>query len=79
MAAECEGDGPALTISYFSNPAVSYRGRTTGTSTANNARTIKDNMVRLPDVAPYGAKIAHMPRQQWTCLLPRSAATPLQD
>ena len=78
FAAECDEDGPSLTIPRFSNPAVSYRGRTTGTNTANNARTIKDNVVRIPDVAPYGAKIEHILRIAWICLLPRSAAAHAQ-
>lgn len=31
---------------YFSNPNVIYQERSTGTETEDNARTIKENMVR---------------------------------
>lgn len=34
---------PAL--NHFSNPDVSYLGLPTGTATANNARTVRENMV----------------------------------
>lgn len=33
-------------IFYFSNPDVSYLGKPTGTATENNARSIRNNMVR---------------------------------
>lgn len=33
-------------INYFSNPDVSYMGLPTGTATANNAKVVRDNMVR---------------------------------
>lgn len=31
---------------YFSNPDVTYKGKATGTKANNNARTIRDNMVK---------------------------------
>lgn len=34
---------PAL--NHFSNPDVSYLGVPTGTATANNAQTVRENMV----------------------------------
>lgn len=33
-------------INYFSNPDVSYMGLPTGTATANNAKVVRENMVR---------------------------------
>ena len=35
--------GGATRVPYFSNPAVLYNGRVTGTSTQNNARALNDN------------------------------------
>lgn len=34
-------------VNHFSNPDVSYLGVPTGTATANNARTVRENMVRI--------------------------------
>lgn len=36
----------ASPVNYFSNPEVSYLGLPTGTTTENNAETIRGNMVR---------------------------------
>lgn len=35
-----------VALNHFSNPDVSYMGVPTGTASANNARTIRENMVR---------------------------------
>lgn len=35
-------------LKHFSNPDVSYLGVPTGTATANNARVVRENMVRIP-------------------------------
>lgn len=40
------GCSDAPVINFFSNPDVLYNDRPTGTATENNARIIKDNMVR---------------------------------
>lgn len=38
---------PAPIANLFSNPDIYYLGLPTGTTESNNARTIRDNMVRL--------------------------------
>lgn len=40
-------------INYFSNPDVNYEGTPTGTDSEDNARAIRERMVRLKDVTPY--------------------------
>ncbi len=40
-----DGDG-ASNANYFSNPDVDYLGLPTGTATENNAKVVRDNMVR---------------------------------
>lgn len=44
MAYSCEFFTPR--VNYFSNPDISVLGRVTGTPTEDNARVIRDNMVR---------------------------------
>lgn len=53
MAYDCESNPPAdfdgedvQIVKYFSNPDVRINGVRTGTETANNARTVRENMVR---------------------------------
>lgn len=53
MSYDCGG---VPVIDYFSNPDVLYDGQPTGTATENNARTIKENMVRCP----HGVHVADM-------------------
>jgi hypothetical protein len=40
-------------IPYFSNPNVSYKGKPTGTSGANNARTLIENSCIVENFKPY--------------------------
>lgn len=40
-------ENPPL-INYFSNPDIDYMGLPTGTATADNARCIRESMVRPP-------------------------------
>ena len=37
---------PATPVPYFSNPDVDHLGLATGTSAENNARALRENMVR---------------------------------
>ena len=39
-------------VNYFSNPDVMVKGKWTGTNTTDNARTIKENMVRYASIDP---------------------------
>lgn len=43
---DAESSSYAEWVNYFSNPDVDYYGLPTGTSVNNNARVIRDNMVR---------------------------------
>lgn len=47
MSYSCANDPSVPRVNYFSNPEVDYLDKATGTSTEDNAGTIKTNMVSL--------------------------------
>lgn len=51
MAYPCRNVRKAVRVPYFSNPDVTYKGSPTGIAGKNdNARRIKENMVRLATI-----------------------------
>lgn len=65
---------PAL--NHFSNPDVSYLGQPTGTATANNARTVRENMVRFLPMHSTEASTIHFLTRARRCLSRRLKTKP---